>query len=102
METLVLSTGYEPVARVSWQRAINLLFLGKVEVVEEYEDRLVRSGTFAGKRPSVIRFLRAVRNPKRAIKVSRENGYPRDHGEGQDGAAQGNRQHATYGHVDPA
>jgi len=70
METLVLSTGYEPLARVSWQRAINLLFLGKVEVVEEYEDRLVRSVTFAVKMPSVIRFLRAVRNRKRAIKFS--------------------------------
>jgi len=43
METLVLSTGYEPLARITWQRAIQLLFLGKVEIVEEYDDRLVRS-----------------------------------------------------------
>ena len=101
METLVLSTGYEPVARVSWQRAINLLFLGKVEVVEEYEDRLVRSVTFAVKMPSVIRFLRAVRNRKRAIKFSRENVYARDHGKCQYCAERVSRQDATYDHVVP-
>jgi len=101
METLVLSTGYEPVARVSWQRAINLLFLGKVEVVEEYEDRLVRSVTFAVKMPSVIRFLRAVRNRKRAIKFSRENVYARDHGRCQYCNARVSRQDATYDHVVP-
>jgi 5-methylcytosine-specific restriction endonuclease McrA len=101
METLVLSTGYEPVARVSWQRAINLLFLGKVEVVEEYEDRLVRSVTFAVKMPSVIRFLRAVRNRKRAIKFSRENVYARDHGKCQYCAQRVSRQDATYDHVVP-
>jgi len=46
METLVLNPGYEPVARVPWQRAVTLLFLGKVEVVEEYDDKEIRSVTF--------------------------------------------------------
>ena len=31
--------------RISWQRAMMLLWQGKVEVVEEYDDRLVRSVT---------------------------------------------------------
>ena len=45
METLVLDARYIPVARVSWQRAITLLWEGKVEVIEEYEDQRVRSVT---------------------------------------------------------
>ena len=56
METLVLSQAYEPVARVPWQRAMMLIWQGKVEVVEEYEDRFVRSVTLEIKMPSVIRF----------------------------------------------
>ncbi|HZH04726.1 MAG TPA: HNH endonuclease, partial [Myxococcaceae bacterium] len=65
METLVLSATYEPVARVSWQRAITLIFTGRAEVIEEYEDRLVRSVTVEFRMPSVVRFLRAVRGTKR-------------------------------------
>ena len=54
METLVLNATYEPVARVPWQRAITLLFLGKVEVVEEYEDKKVRSVTLELRMPCLL------------------------------------------------
>jgi 5-methylcytosine-specific restriction endonuclease McrA len=101
METLVLSTGYEPLARVPWQRAIHLLFLGKVEIVEEYDDRLIRSVTFSLKMPSVIRFLRVIRGRKRAIKFSRENVYARDAGRCQYCRQRVSRQDATYDHVVP-
>ena len=101
METLVLSTGYEPVARISWQRAIHLFFLGKVEIVEEYDDRLVRSVTISLKMPSVIRFLRAVRGKRRAFRFSRENVFARDGGSCQYCAARVSRQDATYDHVLP-
>ena len=80
MDTLVLSHAYEPVARVGWQRAICLLWEGKVEVIEQYEDRTVRSVTLEIKIPSIIRFLRRVRGHRRAVKFSRENVYARDHG----------------------
>ena len=80
MDTLVLSHTFEPVARVSWQRAITLLWEGKVEVVEEYENRMVRSVTLEFKVPSIIRFFRAIRHRRRAIKFSRENVYTRDNG----------------------
>ena len=33
METLVLNAVWQPVCRITWQRAITLLFLGKVQVV---------------------------------------------------------------------
>jgi 5-methylcytosine-specific restriction endonuclease McrA len=101
MDTLVLSAGYEPVARVSWQRAVTLLWEGKVEVVEEYEDRTVRSVTLEFKVPAVIRFLMAIRNRKKAIKFSRENVYTRDGGKCQYCLQKVPRHEATYDHVIP-
>ncbi len=101
METLVLNATYEPVARVPWQRAITLLFMGKVEVVEEYEDKTIRAVTYELKMPSVIRFLRMLKGRKRAIKFSRENVYARDSGRCQYCSGRLPRQEATYDHVLP-
>src|SRR5580698_4573118 len=55
-QTLLLNQGFEPIKVISWQRAISLLFLGKVEVLEEY-DRDVRSVTMIIKVPAVVRLL---------------------------------------------
>ena len=101
METLVLNAGYEPVARVPWQRAVTLLWEGKVEVVEEYQDKVIRSVTLEIKVPSVIRFLRAMRGRKRAIKFSRENVYVRDRRSCQYCGRIVPRPEATYDHVVP-
>lgn len=100
-ETLVLSQSYEPVARVSWQRAITLIWEGKVEVVEEYEDWKVRSCTLEFKVPSVIRFLKKVFGRKRAVKFSRENVYARDSGRCQYCGRKIPRPESTYDHVIP-
>jgi 5-methylcytosine-specific restriction endonuclease McrA len=101
METLVLSPGYQPVARVPWQRAILWLFTGKVEVIEEYEDRKIRSVTFEIKMPSVVRFLRMLRGKKRPVRFSRENVYARDRGACQYCARKVPRCESTYDHVVP-
>ena len=57
-QTLLLNQGFEPIKVISWQRAISLLFLGKVEVLEEY-DRDVHSVSLIIKVPAVVRLLRA-------------------------------------------
>jgi 5-methylcytosine-specific restriction endonuclease McrA len=101
MDTLVLSISYEPIAKVSWQRAITLLWEGKVEVVEEYEDRIVRSVTLQFKMPCVIRLLRSIRGRKRAIRFSRENVYLRDNGKCQYCGVKVPRSDFTYDHVIP-
>ncbi|MGQ0503984.1 MAG: HNH endonuclease [Myxococcaceae bacterium] len=101
METLVLNATFEPVARVSWRRAITLVFEGKVEVVEEYDDRFVRSVTLEFRMPSVIRFLKIIKGGKRAIKFSRENVYARDSARCQYCALKVTRSEATYDHVVP-
>lgn len=101
METLVLNATYQPVARVPWQRAITLLFLGKVEVVEEYEDRTIRAITFEIKMPSVVRFFRGLSRRKPVVRFSRENVYARDHGRCQYCRRKVARSEATYDHVVP-
>lgn len=77
MQTLVLSQSYEPVKIVSWQRAITLLFLNKVEVVEEY-DRDIKHTLVVIKMPAVVRLLEAFRRVKKPVKFSRVNIYGRD------------------------
>jgi 5-methylcytosine-specific restriction endonuclease McrA len=101
MDTLVLSHAYVPVARVGWQRAVSLLWEGKVEVVEEYEDRTVRSVTLELKVPSIIRFVRKIRGHRRVVKFSRENVLARDHGACQYCGRRVARSEATYDHVLP-
>ncbi len=101
METLVLNATYQPVARIPWQRAITLLFLGKVEVLEEYEDKTIRSVTFEVKMPSVIRFFRLLKRRKPVIRFSRENVYARDQGCCQYCGQKVTRAEATYDHVLP-
>ena len=75
--TLVLNQSYEPIKVVSWQRAVVLLTLGKVEVLEEY-DWTVRTVTVVVKVPAVVRLLRAFRRRKQPVKFSRVNIYARD------------------------
>ena len=76
-QTLLLNQGFEPIKVISWQRAISLLFLGKVEVLSEY-DRDIRSVNLIIKVPAVVRLLRAFRRHARPVKFSRVNIYARD------------------------
>jgi 5-methylcytosine-specific restriction endonuclease McrA len=76
-QVLLLNATFEPLKVIDWKRAIRLLTLGKVEVLEEY-DRHVHSVTFAIKLPAVLRLLRFVRYRKKEIKFSRVNIYARD------------------------
>jgi len=101
MDTLVLSHAYEPIACVGWERAICLIWAGKVEVVEEYEDRKVRSVTLEFRVPSIIRFLRSLRRPRPTVKFSREHLLARDRSACQYCGRRVTRSEATYDHVVP-
>ena len=100
-QVLVLDPSYLPVARVDWRRALTLLFMGKVEVVEEYEDKYVHSVTLEFKIPSIVRFIRAMRSKKKIVKFSRENVYMRDNGTCQYCGDKVQRASITYDHVIP-
>src|SRR5258708_26105140 len=77
--TLVLNATYEPLRIVSWQKAMTLLFQGKVEVIAVY-DREIRGVTVRVKLPSVLRLLRHVRMklPFADVPFSPTNVYARD------------------------
>jgi len=77
IRTLLLTQSYEPIKVISWRRAFILLTLGKVEVVEEYDDA-VRTVSIVFKVPAVVRLLRAFRRFRKPVKFSRVNIYARD------------------------
>lgn len=101
MDTLVLSHAYEPIACVGWKRAICLVWTGRVEVVEEHEDRTVRSVRLEIRVPSVVRFLRKLAGRRPVVRFSRENVLARDRSTCQYCGRRVTRPEATYDHVVP-
>lgn len=98
--TLLLSQGYEPIKVISWQRAITLLTLGKVEVIEEYDDE-IRAVSLVIKIPAVVRLLRAFRRHAKPVKFSRINIYARDGYKCQYCGTKCTISELTYDHVVP-
>lgn len=98
--TLVLSQGFEPISIISWKQAITLLFLGKVEVIEQY-DRDVRAISLVIKIPAVVRLLSAFRRHKKVVKFSRVNIYGRDKYSCQYCGVKKKINELTYDHVVP-
>ena len=76
---LVLNASFEPLHIVTWQRAIQLLFQGKVEVVEE-SDQEIRTVRFTMKVPAVLRLLSYVpiARKREIVRFSRINIFLRD------------------------
>ncbi|MBT8469212.1 MAG: HNH endonuclease [Myxococcales bacterium] len=100
MRTLVLDQGYQPHRIISWQRAVCMIFDGKVEVVEEYDED-VRSVSITIKMPAVVRLLRHIVGRKRAIKFSRINVAMRDDFKCQYCGVRHRLRGLTYDHVVP-
>ena len=101
-QTLVLNASYEPLRVVPWQKAITLLFQGKVEVIAVY-DREIRGVTVRVKLPSVLRLLRHVRmkRPFADVPFSRTNVYARDEHRCQYCGNHFGPSHLTFDHVIP-
>jgi len=99
---LVLNATYEPLKVVNWQKAMVLLFQGKVEVVEEH-DAYVHTVRFKFRLPSVLRLLSFVRTHSHSfIRFSRENIYIRDNYTCQYCSEQFSPRSLTMDHVIPA
>lgn len=99
-QTLLLSQSYEPLKLIPWQRALTLLTLGKVEVLEEYSED-VRTTHVVFKMPAVVRLLRAFRRHKKPVKFSRVNIYARDKYRCQYCGKKSTMSELTYDHVVP-
>lgn len=99
-QVLLLNITYEPLKIINWKKAINLLCLGKVEVIKEYEHE-IRSVSFSLKLPSVVRLLKLIKRPKSPIKFSRQNIYSRDRYTCQYCGHRFDSEELTYDHVLP-
>lgn len=81
---LILSDGYLPLRRVSWQEAICDVLAGRAEVLEVYAGRYIHTVSETIPMPSVIRFVKKVYAFfSRAIRRNRRNLWLRDHGKCQ-------------------
>jgi 5-methylcytosine-specific restriction endonuclease McrA len=79
MRTLVLNAGYEPLAVVSFKRALVLVMNQKATVIAADAEHPVVGSTGAWDRPSVIILRRYVRVPSgRSVPVSRRGVLRRD------------------------
>ena len=76
-KVLLLNQNYEPMTVVSAKKAIILLYLQKVEMIEK-RDQLVRSQYVALPLPSVIRLTCYVRVPRKRVELNRGNLLRRD------------------------
>ncbi len=99
---LVLNASFEPLQIVTWQRALQLLFQGKVEVVEE-SDHEVRTVRFSIKVPTVLRLLQYIplQRKKHFIRFSRANVFTRDLNTCQYCGIRFSRGQLTLDHVTP-
>lgn len=101
METLILTAGYEPLRRVTWQRAITLWCAGRVELVVAYPGLAVRSPSVRFPVPAVVRFAAYVPRRPRRVRFSRRNVWLRDSGRCQYCAGSLPLSEATYDHIVP-
>ena len=98
--TLLLTQGYEPIQIISWQRAVTLLALDKVDVVEEYETE-IRAPSMVVRVPAVVRLRKMFRRHSKPVKFSRVNIYARDNYRCQYCALKCSIDELTYDHVVP-
>lgn len=102
MDTLVLSTAYQPMSKITWQEAMSMWVAGKVEIVAEYSDRFIRTSSKIFNVPSVVRFVKNVfKRWNRPVKFSKHNIFIRDHGKCQYCAKNVSVKAATFDHVLP-
>ena len=104
MDTLVLSSAYQPMSHVSWKRAISMWFAGRVEIISVYEDRFIKTVDEMFNVPSIVRFVDNVIKKfkyNKAIKFNRENVLIRDNGTCQYCSKKLTKKNFTLDHVIP-
>lgn len=103
MDTLVLDHTYRPISRVSWQKAFGWMWTNRVEVVETYANKVIRSASQSWPMPSIVRFVHKVRGYfRKGVKFNRKNVYLRDKGRCQYCSVKVRYDDFTYDHVIPS
>lgn len=77
MRTLLLDCNYFPVKIIHWQKAMILYLTGRAEVVDEYDNKLIRTVSTSYKLPKILRLFQ---NHKISlnVKFTRMNVFFRD------------------------
>jgi 5-methylcytosine-specific restriction endonuclease McrA len=97
---LLLNSTFMPLRVVPWKKAMILMALRKVEVVEVYNEE-VHTVSLSIRLPSVIRLLTLVRPRNPEIRFTRYNIYLRDKGRCQYCGGRFHLREVTYDHVIP-
>jgi len=97
---LLLNSWMLPHRIIPWQEAITLWYLGKVDVLEEYDD-IVASPSVSMPLPAVVRLRRQVVGVRRGVKFSRANVFSRDGYQCQYCANKKPRSELSFDHVLP-
>lgn len=99
--TLLLNIGYEPIRLINWRDAITKWVLGKVEIIESYKDRPLRSKDIVMQTPAVVRINRGYHKYCTAVSFDRYHVYARDGWTCQYCGQRFSESHLTYDHVIP-
>ena len=103
---LMLSSGYEPLFRTNWKRALGAVLGGRAEIVEYYKKLTIGTPSGPFPFPSIVRFTRGVFTANfRAIhnraRLSKKSLYMRDKGKCQYCSVSLAYNESTVDHVRP-
>jgi 5-methylcytosine-specific restriction endonuclease McrA len=99
MRTLLLTPWMAPHRVLTWERAVVLVVLGKVDVLEEYDD-VIRAPSRSLRTPAVVRLKKGPAT-KHVVRFSRINVYTRDGFRCQYCGAKKTMRDLNYDHVVP-
>ena len=77
MQTLMLTPWMAPHKIITWQRAVVLAYIGKVEVIETWDAEL-RGPSTSMLAPAVVRLKKGSVSTKSSVRFSRVNVFTRD------------------------
>lgn len=99
---LLLNASFQPLQVIPWQKALQLFFSGKVEVVES-SDQTIRSVSISIRMPIVIRLLKYIpqKQRKNVVRFTRNNVFLRDNYTCQYCGKKPPHSHLTMDHVKP-
>lgn len=98
--TLVLTPWYLPYRVVSWQEAVTMMYLDKVDLVVPYKE-VINSPSTSVDMPAVIRMRKKVKTGRYRIRFSRRNVFMRDGYRCMYCGSQCHRSQLTFDHVLP-
>ena len=88
VSVLVLSTGYEPLFKTSWKRAVSAVVRGRAEIIEQHSEYSIKTGSGYFPLPTKVRFLTGIfagkiKRYRGPPKLSKKNLWIRDSGKCQ-------------------